>query len=86
MPIGGAKRPIKTGTTQGADSMKTFIDYINDENGQTSTEYILLLAVIALLVMKFKNKAQTQIESLTENIFGAGEAVADKVRQEAMSQ
>ena len=31
-----------------------FIAYLKDESGQTSTEYILLVAVAAAIVVKFK--------------------------------
>jgi Flp pilus assembly pilin Flp len=31
-----------------------FIAYLKDESGQTSTEYILLVAVAAAIVIKFK--------------------------------
>ena len=33
-----------------------FIAYLRDESGQTSTEYILLVAVAAAIVIKFKGK------------------------------
>ncbi len=32
------------------------IAYLKDESGQTSTEYILLVFVAAVIVMKFKEK------------------------------
>jgi pilus assembly protein Flp/PilA len=34
------------------------IAYLKDETGQTSTEYILLVAVVAMVVMKFKEKLE----------------------------
>jgi pilus assembly protein Flp/PilA len=34
--------------------MKNFMTYLKDESGQTSTEYILLVAVVAAVVFKFK--------------------------------
>jgi pilus assembly protein Flp/PilA len=45
------------------------IDYLNDEDGQTSTEYILLVAVVALIVFKFKKTAQGKLTELTEGVF-----------------
>lgn len=37
------------------DFMKDrFLAYLKDETGQTSTEYILLVAVVATIVFKFK--------------------------------
>ena len=49
--------------------MKTLWAYLKDENGQTSIEYILMLAVAALIVFKFKEEATTRIKTLTETIF-----------------
>ncbi len=50
--------------------MKKFMEFLRDEEGQTSTEYILLVAVAAMLVFKFKKVAEPQIEALTEKVFG----------------
>lgn len=49
--------------------MKKFIAYLRDDSGQTSTEYILLVAVVAIIVFKFKNKATEQLGNLTDSIF-----------------
>ena len=46
-----------------------FIEFLKDEDGQTSTEYILLVAVVALIVFKFKKTAQTKLTELTEGVF-----------------
>ncbi|AYF43209.1 MULTISPECIES: Flp family type IVb pilin [Halobacteriovorax] len=50
--------------------MKTLLAFLKDEEGQTSTEYILLVAVAAMLVMKFREKASQGIEQLTDGVFG----------------
>lgn len=42
-----------------------FIAYLKDETGQTSTEYILLVAVVATIVFKFK-------KAITTKLFGEG--------------
>ena len=39
--------------------------YLKDETGQTSTEYILLVAVVATIVFKFKT-------AITTKLFGNG--------------
>lgn len=49
--------------------MNKFIAYLKDDSGQTSTEYILLLAVVALIVFKFKETASTKLDALTQGIF-----------------
>jgi len=41
------------------------IGYLKDEKGQTSTEYILLVAVVATIVIKFKGE-------ITKKLFGEG--------------
>ncbi|TNF01290.1 MAG: hypothetical protein EP326_04695 [Deltaproteobacteria bacterium] len=49
--------------------MSKFLEYLKDEEGQTSTEYILLVAVVALIVFKFKTTAQEKLDSLTKGVF-----------------
>ena len=49
--------------------MSKFLEFLKDEEGQTSTEYILLVAVVALIVFKFKNTAQTKLSELTSGVF-----------------
>ncbi len=44
--------------------------YLKDESGQTSTEYILLVAVAAAIVIKFKGAITRQL--LGENGDGEG--------------
>ena len=45
--------------------MKNLIlSYIKEEDGQTSTEYILLVAVVALIVFRFKSIATEKLSSI----------------------
>ena len=44
-----------------------------DEDGQTSTEYILLVAVVALIVFKFKEVATERLTKLTSGVFDKAE-------------
>ncbi len=37
------------------------ISYLRDESGQTSTEYILLVAVAAAIVIKFKGQIEDKL-------------------------
>lgn len=46
------------------------IDFLKDENGQTSTEYILLVAVVAVIIFKFKGVLETKLTGLIESVFG----------------
>ncbi len=58
-----------------------FVSYLKDEEGQTSTEYILILVVVALIVFRFKNTATQKIEDLTNGVFGG----ADQILRELQS-
>lgn len=58
--------------------MKKFLEFLRDEEGQTSTEYILLVAVAAMLVFKFKNIASTKIDELTKNVFDKAGSLLDE--------
>jgi pilus assembly protein Flp/PilA len=58
---------------------KQIIAYLKDEDGQTSTEYILLLAVVAMIVFKFKDVASTWLNSLTEGIFSKADGWVDSL-------
>lgn len=45
--------------------MKTYlIKFMNDERGQSTTEYILILAVVVMIAMKFKSVFIQQLEAL----------------------
>lgn len=50
--------------------LKLFKRFLQEEDGQTSVEYILLVAVAAMLVMKFGNTAKAKLGALTEKVFG----------------
>ncbi len=58
---------------------KLLLAFLEDEQGQTSTEYILLVAVVALIVFKFKDKAVTQLGTLTDNIFTKANDMANQI-------
>lgn len=53
--------------------MKQLLAFLKDEEGQTSTEYILLVAVVALIVFKFKDVASTKLNKITNDVFGKAE-------------
>jgi Flp pilus assembly pilin Flp len=55
--------------------METMKKFITDESGQTTTEYILILAVIVTIFMQFRKKLTGmlgkvfgQLDSSTENL------------------
>ena len=49
--------------------MKKLIEFLKDESGQTSTEYILLLAVVALVILKLKTKMEEGTDGILDNVF-----------------
>lgn len=59
--------------------MKALIlSYLKGEEGQTSTEYILLVAVVAMIVIKFKGKLSENLNDITDKVFNkTGEFIED---------
>lgn len=58
--------------------MNEFIKYLKDEEGQTSTEYILLVAVVAGVIFKFRKALDEKLTNLVNTVFGK----ADKLAQD----
>ena len=58
--------------------IKSFVAYLKDESGQTSTEYILLVAVVAMIVLKFKGTASDKLTGLTENVFNKANSILEE--------
>ena len=55
-----------------------FIEFLKDEDGQTSTEYILLVAIVALVVIKFGKELKTRLLGMVGTVFDtADDALAD---------
>ncbi len=49
---------------------KHCMDFLLDEEGQSTTEYILILAVVVMIAMKFKEKVGALVQGRIENISG----------------
>ena len=49
--------------------LNLFKNYLLDEDGQTSTEYILLVAIVAMIVIKFKDKLTTKLNNVLDGSF-----------------
>ncbi len=62
--------------------MKTLIAYFKDESGQTSTEYILLVAVVAMIIFKFKSKMDSGLSNITDTVFSKSNDLAQKIGTE----
>ena len=56
-----------------------FMNFLRDEDGQTSTEYILLVAVVAVIILKFKDKLQGQLDTLIDGVFGKANNLVDEL-------
>jgi pilus assembly protein Flp/PilA len=56
--------------------------YLKDESGQTSTEYILLVAVVAMIVFKFKKTAGDRLDSITNGVFGKADTMVQGIQTE----
>ncbi len=48
--------------------MKKILNFIHDESGQSTTEYILMLAVVVMIAMKFKQQFQGRINNLISTV------------------
>lgn len=48
---------------------KKFLEFLRDESGQTSTEYILLVVIVAVLVMKVGGQLKTRLSGLVDAVF-----------------
>jgi pilus assembly protein Flp/PilA len=60
--------------------MKSLIAFLKDEDGQTSTEYILLVAVVAMIVFKFQKAADKELTGITEKVFGKANSFIDQIQ------
>lgn len=54
-----------------------FIAFLKDEDGQTSTEYILLVAVVAAVIFKFKETLSTKLDGLVGKVFDKSDKLLD---------
>jgi pilus assembly protein Flp/PilA len=57
------------------------MSYLKDESGQTSTEYILLVAVVAMIVFKFKAIASSRLEKITNDVFSNADNMVGKMNE-----
>jgi len=60
--------------------MKKIYEFLKDESGQTSTEYILLVAVVAVIIFKFKDTLSTKLDTLLGKVFGKADSLVDAMK------
>lgn len=56
------------------------LEFLKDESGQTSTEYILLVAVVAFVIFKFKDTLNTKLNEMATKVFGKGTQLVDQIQ------
>jgi pilus assembly protein Flp/PilA len=59
--------------------MNKIMAYFKDESGQTSTEYILLVAVVAMIVFKFKSVASEKLTKISTDVFGKADEMVQGI-------
>ncbi len=45
------------------------LEFLEDESGQTSTEYILLLVIVAILIFKVGGRLKEELLGLVDKVF-----------------
>jgi pilus assembly protein Flp/PilA len=64
--------------------MKSHITaFLKDESGQTSTEYILLVAVVAFVIFKFKGVIEEKLvgdNGLVSKVFTKADGILDGIQ------
>lgn len=61
---------------------KLAVAFLKDESGQTSTEYILLVAVVAFVIFKFKNVLDEKLvgtNGLVNKVFSGADGLLDSI-------
>jgi pilus assembly protein Flp/PilA len=56
--------------------------FLRDESGQTSTEYILLVAVVAFVIFKFKGVIEEKLvgdDGLVNKVFNKADGILDSI-------
>ncbi len=58
------------------------IEFLKDESGQTSTEYILLVAVVAFVIFKFKDVINERLvgpDGMVNKVFSKADGILDNL-------
>lgn len=58
--------------------MRTFLKrFWTDEGGQSTTEYILILAVVVMIAMKFKKEFSSKLTNILNSVGSSIESATD---------
>ena len=58
---------------------KHLVRFLKDDRGQTTTEYILILAVVVMIAMKFKSKIIEKLGTQLDNVAGDMDKVTKEI-------
>ncbi len=58
------------------------VEFMKDEGGQTSTEYILLVVVVVMMIMKFRTKLEGKLNALTDSAFNKVDGELTNMKQD----
>lgn len=61
---------------------KLVVAFLKDESGQTSTEYILLVAVVAFVIFKFKKVLDEKLvgsDGLVNKVFNGADGLLESI-------
>lgn len=53
--------------------------FLKDENGQTTVEYLLIIAVMVMIISVLGKNMRTQMEGLVTKVFGGISKQVDKL-------
>ena len=56
------------------------LNFFKDERGQSTTEYILMLAVVVMIAMKFKSTFLGQMDGIVKGVSGNIEKVVSETQ------
>ncbi len=59
--------------------IRDFIAYLKDEDGQTSTEYILLVVVVAAIIIKFREQLEERLLGMIGKVFHKTDDFVDDI-------
>ena len=65
----------KKGPEMKRQIIKALKEFWKDEEGQTSTEYILMVAIVVMIIMRFRKELETRISGLIEKTFASMDSV-----------
>ncbi len=61
-----------------------FKQFLREEEGQTTVEYLLIIAVVVVVISVLGNKMSKQVEALTQKVFAGMGSKVDQLMKSAM--